>query len=69
MFDITDEDVAKMHFDVDTSEIEDNDEKFWNHQYTVENDDDGFPDYDESLKHVTNVVKGATNISFMDTDL
>ena len=34
-----------------------------------EDDDDGFPDYDESLKYNTTVIKGDTNISFMNTDL
>lgn len=32
--------------------IEDNDELFWEHKYTIETDDDGFPPYDEELCHI-----------------
>ena len=63
------DDIASVEgFIPDQEDIEDNDELFWEHKYTIETDDDGFPPYDEELCHIED-KSSDSNIDFFNAKL
>lgn len=58
----------KTTIELDNSDIEDNDDLFWNHKYTPETDDDGFPPYGSELD-LSNEKSIDTDINFFNKDI